>query len=55
MVTIKDIQTHLEKRSAVPRVHCGIVLVLILGIVCIFGYYVWNGVQEDVVSAAVRK
>jgi len=47
MVTIEDINIHLEKRSTVPRVLYGIALVLILGIVCIFGYYVWVGMDES--------
>lgn len=47
MVTLKDMQAHLEQRSPVPRLVYGLALVVLLGIVIFFGYYVWNGVQES--------
>jgi predicted negative regulator of RcsB-dependent stress response len=55
MNAVRDIAICLEKRETLPRSVCGLVMLALIGVVGLFGYYVWNGAQEDVVSAEVLK
>lgn len=55
MRTVQDLQTCLAKRETLPRSVCGLVMLILIGVVSLFGYYVWNGSHEDVVNAKVLK